>query len=164
MSTFNVNEFISKLTGLDQRQADDAIYAQIFDEYSSGAMDKVAQARALEASGGNQEKIKSEYIRFRFIRIKDEIAAIQKAQRAEKAAYDAKRRAKEKRQREEHEALRNEIRNRRGKFDDAAFGDEYDQQQYNLEKYKKDPDAVMIWTILLGSLALIICIMFAVQA
>ena len=58
MQSFDINELFSKLQGLDQRKADDEIYAQIYDEYTAGVMDKVAQARAIEAGGGNPEKLK----------------------------------------------------------------------------------------------------------
>lgn len=71
-----MNDLLKKLKGLDQRKADDAIYAQIYEEFSSGIMDKVAQARAIAASDGNEQKIKSEYIKNRFIRIKDELAEL----------------------------------------------------------------------------------------
>jgi hypothetical protein len=77
MQSFDINDLLKKLKGLDQRKSDDAIYAQIYDEFSSGIMDKVAQARAIADSDGNEEKIKSEYIKNRFIRIKDELAELQ---------------------------------------------------------------------------------------
>ena len=78
MQPFDINDLLQKLKGLDQRRAEDEIYAQIYDEYSSGVMDKVAQARAIAASNGNEAKIKSEYIKNRFIRIKDELAELKR--------------------------------------------------------------------------------------
>ena len=77
MQSLDIHNLLRKLKGLDQRKADDVIYAQIYDEYSSGIMDKVAQARAIAACDGNEEKIKSEYIKNRFIRIKDDLAELQ---------------------------------------------------------------------------------------
>ena len=78
LEKIDLSDLLQSLNGLDQRRADDVIYAQIYDEYSSGFMDKVAQARAIEASNGNQDAIKSAYIRFRFIRIKDDLELLRR--------------------------------------------------------------------------------------
>jgi len=55
LEKIDLSDLLQSLNGLDQRRADDVIYAQIYDEYSSGFMDKVAQARAIEAANGNQD-------------------------------------------------------------------------------------------------------------
>lgn len=81
-------------------RSDDELNAQIYDEYSAGLIDKVAQARAIEAASSDNEKIESEYIRFRFIRIKDEISALERAARNKQFKLDANRKAEEKRKRE----------------------------------------------------------------
>ena len=152
MQSFDINELFSKLKGLDQRKADDEIYAQIYDEYTAGVMDKVAQARAIEAGGGNPEKIKSEYIRFRFIRIKDEITRLQKAEREKQAAFDQQYKAQYKQQKnaqyeEERrkEELREEIRNRSGGGQNDPFGDAWDREldKQNKDQFSKSGEAVL---------------------
>jgi len=62
LEKIDLSDLLQSLNGLDQRRADDLIYAQIYDEYSSGFMDKVAQARAIEPANANQDAIKSAYL------------------------------------------------------------------------------------------------------
>lgn len=159
MQPFDINDLFQKLKGLDQRRADDEIYAQIFDEYTSGIMDRVAQARAMESAGGDQEKIKSEYIRFRFIRIRDELAEFQRAERHKQVQIDADRRAEEKRQREAQEAFREEVRNRNNAFKNNVFDREYDRQldEYHREQNEKGVSvALAIFGISFAALAILI--------
>ena len=110
MQPFDINDLLQKLKGLDQRRAEDEIYAQIYDEYSSGVMDKVAQARAIAASNGNEAKIKSEYIKNRFIRIKDELAELkrfeQEYQRRQEEELHQRRAKEEAEKRKEFERLK----------------------------------------------------------
>ena len=166
MQSFDINELFSKLKGLDQRKADDEIYAQIYDEYTAGVMDKVAQARAIEAGGGNPEKIKSEYIRFRFIRIKDEITRLQKAEREKQAAFDQQYKAQQKQQKnaqyeEERrkEELREEIRNRSWdgaqRHQDDPFGEAYDKE---LDKTNKNQASDVSEGVLIVCIAIVLII------
>ena len=147
MQSFDIKDLMSRLQGLDQRKADDEIYAQIFDEYTSGIMDKVAQARAMESAGGDQEKIKSEYIRFRFIRIRDEIAAVQRTERQKQAQIDADRKAAQRRQREAQEALREEVKNRNNSFSNNVFDREYDRQLDKLHREQNEKGTNVVLAI-----------------
>ena len=120
MQPFDINDLLQKLKGLDQRRAEDEIYAQIYDEYSSGVMDKVAQARAIAASNGNEAKIKSEYIKNRFIRIKDELAELkrfeQEYQRRQEEELHQRRAKEEAEKRKEFERLKR-IADRDARYD-----------------------------------------------
>lgn len=120
MHPFDINDLLQKLKGLDQRRAEDEIYAQIYDEYSSGVMDKVAQARAIAASNGNEAKIKSEYIKNRFIRIKDELAELkrfeQEYQRRQEEELHQRRAKEEAEKRKEFERLKR-IADRDARYD-----------------------------------------------
>ena len=73
-------------------------------------MDKVAQARAIAASNGNEAKIKSEYIKNRFIRIKDELAELkrfeQEYQRKQEEELQQRRAKEEAENRKEFERLK----------------------------------------------------------
>ena len=120
MQPFDINDLLQKLKGLDQRRAEDEIYAQIYDEYTSGVMDKVAQARAIAASNGNEAKIKSEYIKNRFIRIKDELAELkrfeQEYQRKQEEELQQRRAKEEAEKRKEFERLKR-IADRDARYD-----------------------------------------------
>ena len=120
MQPFDINDLLQKLKGLDQRRAEDEIYAQIYDEYTSGVMDKVAQARAIAASNGNEAKIKSEYIKNRFIRIKDELAELkrfeQEYQRRQEEELHQRRAKEEAEKRKEFERLKR-IADRDARYD-----------------------------------------------
>lgn len=182
MRSIEIKELFKRLNGLDQRKADDEIYAQIYDEYTAGIMDKVAQARAMQAGGGNQEKIKSEYIRFRFIRIKDAITELQKAEQEKRAALDAQLKAAKKQKQNakyenerRREALREEIRNRqkekdanqysafkakstrRSFNDNDAFGSEYDRElekQNRVNEERSQAFRQWIWIVVVPTLIL----------
>lgn len=181
MQSFDIKELMSRLQGLDQRKADDEIYAQIFDEYTSGIMDKVAQTRAMESAGGDQEKIKSEYIRFRFIRIKDEIAAFERAARNKQTELNANRKAEERRKRAAAEALREEVKNRQAEKDaqqysafktksnranfkyDKTFGSDYDLQLEEYHRKKNSESDGAIWLIV-GIFAAFICAVWMIAS
>ena len=132
MQPFDINDLLQKLKGLDQRKAEDEIYAQIYDEYSSGVMDKVAQARAIAASNGNEAKIKSEYIKNRFIRIKDELAELkrfeQEYQRKQEEELQQRRAKEEAEKRKEEDENRKEFERLKRIADRDARYDAYHEK------------------------------------
>jgi len=72
MEKFGFKKIISGLSSVEERQIDDAIYARIHEEYSNDVLDPVSQARAIESANGDEAKLKSEYVKHRFRRLKDE--------------------------------------------------------------------------------------------
>jgi hypothetical protein len=55
------------------RLSDNEIYVRIYDEIERGIMDKAAQARAIEEAGGNDNLVRSGYIKHRMANIRLEI-------------------------------------------------------------------------------------------
>lgn len=153
MQSFDINELFSKLRGLDQRKADDEIYAQIYDEYSSGIMDKVAQARAIAASDGNEAKIKSEYIKNRFIRIKDELAELKRLEQEYQRRWEQglkQREAQEEAERQKEEAEKRKEFDRLKRI--AERDAHYEAYHERVNSNNADPAGLAV-TILLSMIA-----------
>lgn len=64
---------------------EDELYRIVWEEIERGEVDSVAQARSIEAAGGDQGKIRAAYIKHRVRRLRDELT------KDKKAALDAER-------------------------------------------------------------------------
>lgn len=178
MEKIDLSDLLQLLNGLDQRRADDVIYAQIYDEYSSGFMDKVAQARAIESANGNQDAIKSAYIRFRFIRIKDDLELLRRQSQRKNSelkervkAHDAAQKQAildEKRRQEELD------KNRYAKFKSKPLSERndpkinsFDQASWELEEYHRrvnaeGGNAFWLWFGVILSILIAMVILFVI--
>ena len=176
MQSFDLKDLMPRLQGLDQRKIDDEIYAQIYDEYAAGILDRVAQARALEAAGGEQDKIKSEYIKFRFIRIKDDLELLQRQKQREaadlkrqtKAAEAAKQKAEQEKLRRQEEIDKNRYakfksksRNKRHS-NKSAHHSEWKLEQYHLKANAEGGSASWLWLGVILVILMIIMILLAI--
>lgn len=169
MQSFDIKDLMSRLQGLDQRKIDDKIYAQIYDEYAAGVLDKVAQARALEAAGGEQEKIKSEYIKFRFIRIKDDLEILQRERQREasearknaKAAEAAELRRQEELDKNRYAKFKTKTHNERQSFT-SVDRSEWELEQYHKKANSEGGNAIWIWFGLILAILLALMIFLAI--
>ena len=80
----NIAEILDRVRGLDARLVEDEIYQIVWDEIETGNLDPVAKARSLAEGSTDDNSLRSQYIRHRVRRLKDEVQSENAKVRAEK--------------------------------------------------------------------------------
>ena len=85
---------MSRLQGLDSRLLEDELYKLAWEEIERGELDPASQARSIADGEGHDGKTRSEYIRHRVRRLRDELEVFKAREKeeAQKKRLEAKKR------------------------------------------------------------------------
>jgi hypothetical protein len=146
---FSQNDFEKFVEDTSRREVEDRLYAIISEEIQSQNFDRIAYMRAFEAAEGDHSKTEAYYIRFRMVRLRDEMlresaSAARETARKEEARVAAEREKEKTEVRRREDARRREVAKvakeqletavAEGRLPDAAIMDAYKEEYQSFRK------------------------------